>query len=149
MNHTRRWFVLCGWSLLLLSAVGVAQTARSMQNGPYVVPRTPWGDPDFQGIYSTDDARGIPLQRPELFGERQFLNDQEFAQRRQRDDEKLTATRAGAGTFVGEVGTRTLRQTSLVFDPKDGRIPAITPAAKERTSAASAGRNPLLPRTWE
>ena len=122
----------------------VAQAPR-----PYEVPRTPWGDPDFQGIYTTDDARGIPLQRPEQFGERRLLTDQEFAQRQQRDDETLAATRAGAGTFVGEVGTRTLRQTSLVIDPPDGRIPAVTPAAKERTSAASAGRNPLLPRTWE
>ena len=84
----------------------VAQAPR-----PYEVPRTPWGDPDFQGIYTTDDARGIPLQRPEQFGERRLLTDQEFAQRQQRDDETL--------------------------------------AAKERTSAASAGRNPLLPRTWE
>jgi hypothetical protein len=130
--------------LLALSAAPLtAQTAK-----PYDVPRTPWGDPDFQGIFTTDDARGIPLQRPPQFGERATLTEQELAARRQRDDETLEATRAGAGTFVGEVGTRTLNITSLVVDPPDGRIPAITPAAKARTSAASAGANPLLPRSW-
>lgn len=135
---------LAGVLLLTLGAADAsAQAARS-----YEVPRTPWGDPDFQGVYSTDDARGIPLQRAAQFGDRRFLTDVEFTARKQRDDETLAATRAGAGTFVGEVGTRTLRHTSLVMDPPDGRIPAITPAAKERTAAAGAGVNPLLPRTW-
>lgn len=124
--------IAAAFSLAAFLTPVAAQTPR-----PYDVPRTPWGDPDFQGIYSTDDARGIPLQRPEPFGERAQLNDQELLARRQRDDETLAATRAGAGTFVGEVGTRTLRMTSLVIDPRDGRIPAVTPAAKERTSATT------------
>ena len=30
---------------------------------PYTVPRTPWGDPDLQGVWSSDDKQGIPMQR--------------------------------------------------------------------------------------
>src|SRR5688500_7760547 len=142
----RRSFPLLAAAICLDLVVAVSATAQALK--PYNVPRTPWGDPDFQGIFTTDDARGIPLQRAPQFGERAKLTEQELAARRQRDDETLEATRAGAGTFVGEVGTRTLNITSLVVDPPDGRIPPVTPAAKERTSAANAGVNPLLPRSW-
>jgi len=138
------WCLMAACLALLAPEPAAAQTPRR-----YDVPRTPWGDPDLQGIFTTDDARGIPLQRAVEFGERAELNEQELAARRQRDDETLANTRAGAGTFVGEVGTRTLRMTSLVVEPPDGRIPPVTAAAKERTSAANAGRNPLLPRHWE
>ena len=37
---------------------------------PYTVRRTPWGDPDLQGVWSSDDTAGIPMQRPEQFGNR-------------------------------------------------------------------------------
>ena len=32
---------------------------------PYTVPKTPWGDPDLQGVWSSDDTQGIPMQRPQ------------------------------------------------------------------------------------
>src|SRR5262249_8788808 len=78
-------------------------------------PRTAWGAPDLQGVWTSDDARSVPMQRPAQFGERRLLTDEEFAERKPRDDETRGDTRAGAGTFVGEVGTRTVRQTSLVI----------------------------------
>jgi hypothetical protein len=31
---------------------------------PYTVPKTPWGDPDLQGVWSSDDTSGIPMSRP-------------------------------------------------------------------------------------
>jgi hypothetical protein len=133
---------------LVFLAPTVAMAQTSFGRG-YEAPRTPWGDPDFQGIWTTDDARGVPLQRPAELGDRRFLSEAEFAARKQRDDETRGDTRQGAGTFVGEVGSRSLRQTSLVVDPPDGRIPAITPQARERMAAFNASRNPLLPLTWE
>jgi hypothetical protein len=135
---------------------GAAQPTVSVTAGQsrtrtagYAVPRTPWGDPDFQGTFTTDDARGVPMQRPTEFGERRYLTDEEFAARKQRDDETRGDTKAGAGTFVGEVGTRTLRQTSLVIDPPDGRTPPLTRQAQRRAAELSKSRNPLLPTTWE
>ncbi len=111
----------------------------------YTAPRTPWGHPDLQGVWTSDDARSVPLQRPAELGERRLLTDEEFAERRRRDTETRGDVAEAAGTFVGEVGTRSVRQTSLVVEPADGRIPALTPAAQARAQALSAATNPMLP----
>ena len=129
--------------LLLAIVPAVAQERR------YAAPRTPWGHPDLQGVWTSDDARTVPLQRPTELGERRTLTEEEFAARKQRDDETRGDVKVAAGTFVGEVGTRSLRQTSLVVSPANGRMPARTPAADQRMAALAKGVNPLLPRTWE
>ena len=51
------------------------------------VPRTPWGDPDLQGTWTSDDMRGVPTVRPQQFGDRLYLTDQEFADRKKRDEQ--------------------------------------------------------------
>ena len=48
---------------------------------PYTVPRTPWGDPDLQGVWSSDDTSGIPRERPKEMGNNLYLSDQAFAAR--------------------------------------------------------------------
>ncbi len=133
---------------LLASAVCLTAITVSAQK-PYSVPRTPWGHPDLQGIWTTDDARSVPLQRAPEFGDRRLLSDQEYADRKRRDDETRGDVRVAAGTFVGEVGSRTHRQTSLVIEPANGRVPARIPAADQRMAAINKGVNPLLPLTWE
>jgi len=128
---------------VLMLTSGLDGQTRSA--GAYAAPRTAWGSPDLQGIWTTDDGRSTPLQRPAELGDRRYLTDEEFAERKRRDDETRGDTRAGTGTFVGEVGTRTLRQTSLVVDPSDGRIPALTADAQRRAAvdqAAQQGRGP-------
>ena len=115
--------------------------------------RTPWGEPDLQGIWINQTA--TPLQRPTEYGDREFLTDEERAeldrQRLERaladpgrDRRKEPGTEkdvAGAynafwNTQPGDPGSpQTGARTSLVFDPPDGRIPAITPAALERFTA--------------
>ena len=119
------------------------------QDKRYAAPRTPWGHPDLQGVWTSDDARTVPLQRPPELGDRRMLTDEEFAARKQRDDETRGDVKLAAGTFVGEVGTRSLRHTSLVVSPANGRVPARTPAADQRMAALAKGVNPLLPRSWE
>ena len=50
--------------------------------------RTPWGDPDLQGTWTTDSAQAIPMQRPDQFAGRAELTDEEFkheARARHRD----------------------------------------------------------------
>ena len=96
-------------------------------------PRTPWGHPDLQGIWTTDDMRGIPQQRAPEFGTRQHLTDEEYAQREeQRERARQTQDRGASGTFRNEEGTRSFSYTSLVIDPPDGRIPPVLAAARER-----------------
>jgi hypothetical protein len=126
-----------------------AAASLSAQDTRYAAPRTPWGHPDLQGVWTSDDARTVPLQRPAELGERRTLTEEEFAARKQRDDETRGDVKVAAGTFVGEVGTRSLRQTSLVVSPANGRVPARTAAADQRMAALAKGVNPLLPRSWE
>jgi hypothetical protein len=133
-------------SALLLLAIAWPALAQEKR---YTAPRTPWGHPDLQGVWTSDDARTVPLQRPAELGDRRLLTDEEFEARRRRDDETRGDVKVAAGTFVGEVGTRSLRQTSLVVSPANGRVPARTAAADQRMAAIAKGVNPLLPRTWE
>ena len=134
--------------LLIIAACCTTAIAVTAQK-PYSAPRTPWGHPDLQGVWTTDDARSVPLQRAPEFGDRRLLTDQEYADRKRRDDETRGDVRVAAGTFVGEVGSRTHRQTSLVIEPANGRVPARTPAADQRMAAINKSVNPLLPLTWE
>jgi len=48
--------------------------------------RTPWGDPDLQGTYTTDNSIGVPLQRAEQFGARATLTDEEYDARVSAND---------------------------------------------------------------
>jgi len=65
----------------------------------YEAPRTPWGDPDLQGTWTSDDMRGVPTVRPQQFGNRLYLTDQEFADRSKRDEQ--ARTRADNDVGVG------------------------------------------------
>jgi hypothetical protein len=115
-----------------------------------VAPRTPWGEPDLQGTWTSEAELSVPFERPRELGERQLLTDAELAQRESRTVQQLqsdnadfdleTADRSNAGQ-VGSATSppphwlergRTSRRTSLVIDPADGRIPATTPEAQRR-----------------
>jgi hypothetical protein len=101
--------------------------------------RTPWGDPDIGGVWSSDDMRGIPRERPEEFGTRRWLTDEEFARRVARDEQTRRQEANRVGAFRNDVGTRTFRQTSLVVDPPDGRIPPLTAEGARRRDARNRG----------
>ena len=136
--------------VIALSAIPVAaQTA----------PRTPWGQPDLQGVW---DFRSItPLQRPEELADKEFLTAEEAANleqetidrnedllnrpaRRTQVTESVDRGEEGAPGFYNNLwldrGTTVVgtRRTSLVIDPSDGRIPALTPAAQERVATRAA-----------
>src|SRR5262249_44657479 len=54
--------------------------------GSYKVPKTPWGEPNLQGIFNANDLQGIPMQRAQTVGTRYRLNDEEFKQRATQRD---------------------------------------------------------------
>src|SRR6187401_1216854 len=88
---------------------------------PYTVARTPWGEPDLQGTWSSDDAT-MPLNRPQ--GQTNlYLSEAEFEKRKQ---EIAAGVRRGEETaessFRNDFARRAFRQTSLVVDPADGRV---------------------------
>jgi hypothetical protein len=137
-----------------LAAVGALALAVGLNAGVYAQEqaapqwRTPWGHPDLQGTWSSDDVRGIPLQRPAEFGTRAELTDEEFAARQQGNDAQVARLREGGTAFLAERGVRSFRQTSLVVDPPNGQIPALTAAGQARTDATQARRR-SRPDSWE
>ena len=99
--------------------------------------RTPDGQPDIQGIWS--NATITPFERPVALGDKAFLTEEEAAKAEQRASENRVDRPPRPGD-VGNYndlwldgGSRVVktRQTSLVVDPPDGRVP-LTPAAEAR-----------------
>src|SRR5205809_8045366 len=43
----------------------------------WTAPKTPWGDPDLQGTWTSDDCIGTPMQRPANIGEKLYLTELE------------------------------------------------------------------------
>jgi hypothetical protein len=114
-------------------------TAAKQRDPSWQAPRTSWGHPSLEGVWSTDDMRSVPLNRPEQFGQRQSLTDEEFRERATRDESGRDAA-ANRETFLrNEWGVRTFGYTSLVIDPPNGRIPEMTPAGKSRAGNRDRG----------
>jgi hypothetical protein len=105
----------------------------------YTVPRTPWGDPDLQGVWSSDDTSGIPMSRPADLGNDLYLPDERWAARQKQTEQGIQNALNAIGTFRGDYARRSFRQTSLIVDPPDGRTPAFTPAAEKRRAPRDRG----------
>ncbi len=106
---------------------------------PYVVPRTPWGPPDLQGMWSGNKAHGIPLERPEDLADRAQLTPEEAAARRERGTlgSIWGYEREWRDTTLGYVKSAPSRQVAMVINPPDGRLPPLTEEAQERRRQAS------------
>ena len=108
-------------------------------------PKTPWGHPDLQGTWTYKTI--TPLERPAQFAKQAFLTEQEAAElerialKENTDEERpKDAARDVAGAyndFWFDRGDKTVRtrRSSLIIDPPDGRIPALTPEGKARVDA--------------
>ena len=168
-SHRRRSLIaltaLVAISTVIVNTQSIAPAAKS-----YSAPRTPWGDPDLQGMWPGNVS--APLQRPAEFGERTTLTDAEFAQRESQaraqaeaDSQQFVAPPAATAGQAGGRGGRgggrgggigppdhwlergsPIRQTSLIVDPPNGRLPALAPGAEDRRKAARGGRG--MPGEW-
>ena len=103
---------------------------------PYTVPRTPWGDPDLQGVWSSDDTSGIPRERPKELGNNLYLSDQAFAARVKQVEQGVKRGESDIGSFRNDFARRAFRQTSLIVDPPDGTMPAVTRGGAEAPRVA-------------
>ena len=158
-------------ALLLATVVLGAQQSRA--------PRTAWGAPDLQGIWNTNTF--LPLERAAKYGTRQTMTEDEHAQelaalqernKRPGRDSRDVAGKPGVGTekdvaraynefWFGDKPTKLSYRTSMISDPPDGRIPALTPEAAKRIAdkreflaallqGTSGGRpGPISPRRSE
>ena len=117
----------------LAQAIGSAEASAAVFVDPtWAPPKLPWGHPDLEGIWTSDDMRGVPMSRPPQFGNRRYLTDEEFAKRSQDRSRAREVDNARAGTFRNEEGSRDFGYTSLVIEPPDGRVPGLTPEARAR-----------------
>jgi hypothetical protein len=111
--------------------------------------RTPWGDPDLQGVWN--DATSTPLQRPSTRAGRDVLSDEEANAFERELAFDLTRDRRDGGPEADVnrayndhwMDARRLkitadRRTSLIVDPADGRIPPLVPLSPERQQARAA-----------
>ena len=124
-----------------LTAFAVASLV-SIQVSAQNAPRLPWGDPDLEGIWT--NATLTTLQRAPELGTKAFFTPEEAAA---WEKQRIQATNADRPLRAGEVGayndaffergTRGVksRRTSLIIDPPDGRIPALTPEAQRKVDA--------------
>jgi hypothetical protein len=106
---------------------------------PYTVPRTPWGDPDLQGVWSSDDTSGIPRERPKELGNNLYQSDQAFEARKKQIEQGVKRAENDIGAFRNDFARRAFRQTSIIVDPPDGTMPAFTAEAQKRRAPRDRG----------
>ena len=113
-------------------------TLAAGARGPYTVPRTPWGEPDLQAVWTGNAAHGIPLERPASLSDRKALTAEEADARRERGTlgSIWGYEREWRDTTLGYVKTAPSTQVAVVIDPPDGRIPGLTEAGKLRAEEA-------------
>ena len=141
-------------------ATSQAETPASAPPG-----RTPWGDPDLQGFFTTQTF--TPLQRPEHLAGKEFFTEEEAAELQQLFTADGVDPLAGRAInledsdairqrlrqsqesihYDNAVWLRTTqpkgltsRRTSLIVDPPDGRIPPLTPEAQQRADDRAQAR---------
>lgn len=137
--------VVLGVGLMVMSSVSVVAQNRSRL-------LTPWGDPNLQGTWN--NITGTPLERPTELSDKEFYTEEEavaFAEqtlRRVNRDRRDGAIEADVGRayneFWSDRATKYLTQlntrTSLIVDPKDGRLPSLTSGGETRIAARRVAR---------
>ena len=133
----RRTLVALG----LVAAIALAPGFVYGQTGSSDLPRTPWGDPDLQGVWNNNTV--VPLERPDDLAGQDTLTDEQVAERFQQQSDALFTPREGNTGFYNEFwfeyGQDTNR-TSLIIDPPDGKLPALTSRALQGQQELQARR---------
>jgi len=138
-------------------AAAPALVITAYNGGPapanWTAPKTPWGEPDLQGVWSSDDAT-FPISRaqPGQGGGRAgapaatnaapqglYLTDEQFAARQKQIQDGVRAGETAVSSFRGDFARRAFRQTSYVVDPSDGVMPQPTAEARKRARTGDRG----------
>jgi hypothetical protein len=136
----------------------------------YKAPRTPWGDPDLQGVWSSDDMEGVGIGVNQGGGRGRgaapggaapgaasqtaapaapagppplYLTDEQLeARRKQVASQASNRDTTSTSTFRNDYARRAFPQTRLVVDPPDGRVPNVLPGARTMPRGTN-GQGPL------
>ena len=153
--RARSLLFLAALTAATVLAVGLADKTvigqvPSSSSSTESTPKTPWGRPDLQGTWSNTTV--VPFERAKEFGDRQFMTDSEYKKAldtllernnrpgrdsREIDGQNIRGTekdvaRAYNEHWFGDKPTEVGRRTSMIIDPPDGRMAALTPEAQER-----------------
>jgi hypothetical protein len=113
---------------------GQSKPAPPKASTSSAVPRTADGHPDLQGVWLF--ATLTPLQRPDNLAGRTHLTDEEIA----TIEERAGNRKETFGLFPDESRYSWDKRSSLIVDPPDGKIPAMTPDGQKRQDVLSARR---------
>ena len=148
--------VLAGvFTLLVVSPSGQAPATpqRSTTSKPaakWTPPRTPWADPDLQGTWNNGTI--TPLERPRGVGEKELLSKEEQEEVNEQSDARAAVENRPrdaaqdvelAYDQVWWDRGKSIGRTSLIVEPKDGRLPPLTPQGEKlmaEREAVRAGR---------
>jgi hypothetical protein len=153
--------------IAVLVVAGVPRLARAQTVGTqprtgepaWTMPRTADGHPDLQGVWLVHTA--TPLERPKALEGRTTLTDEEVAEFKRRaarlfgtgnsdfavGDGVFQAVLANPETYTNPNSTHGAtdmidlefdNRTSLIVEPADGRIPAVTAEGRSRQLASTA-----------
>jgi len=131
--------------LLITVSLPQGQTQRSWKP-----PHTSWGDPDLQGIWNNSGDAQTPFERPDELAGRDTISESEA---RELLSKSLAEEFVAGGTGADPqhwYERPPSRRTSLIQDPPDGRLPAMTSEGERRASAKAAVRRSRGPAdSWE
>ena len=142
MLYTRLAALIVG--TVLIAVIGLeqltAQAGASRGARGWTPPRTSWGDPDLQGIWTNSNEYATPLERPAEFAGRRLeeLTPEDLARVRQQATRQAIAGLQGGEVrgpddwWLQNLDLAKRNQPWLVVDPPDGRIPPLTAEAKVR-----------------
>jgi hypothetical protein len=132
-----------------------AQAPAASGTAPAAAQKTPWGEPDLQGIWT--DESDTPMQRPAKYANQEFFTEAQRAEldrlrselpsRDRRAERGTEADVAGAYNAVFTPMKRTGARTSRIVDPPNGRLPPPTPEIQKLAAAERAFRVALLQST--
>ena len=140
---------------LILFAITCSISLVSYAADDYMAPRTEWGQPDLQGVWNF--SSNVPMQRPQRYGERQFLTEEEITaaqiQRAEADAASDSALPIGGvdasynDFWVESAGLAGNVRTSHIVYPTDGRVPALVEGAQSHgpgVGPGATGQRPVL-----
>ncbi len=147
--------VIAAGAVSALISMSITRTSAQAPAASAPAMKTPWGEPDLQGIWT--DETDTPLQRSPKYASQEFFTE---AQREELDKERSALLRrdrrvergteldvAGAYNAVFTSMKRTGARTSLIVDPPNGRLPSLTPEAQKLAAAEREFRLALLQAT--